>query len=70
MKALLWFGVGALVGALVLQPASEGACCRRVGQAVRDEAVDALGGWAGTAGDLLGVWDRAPGLLDFFGVPT
>jgi len=69
MKPFLYFGLG-LAGGLVLSKflLAPGTCCDRVAAGVRDRVGEELGVGAQAAGDLLGIWDHTPGLLDLFGV--
>ena len=72
MSAIGWIALGAFAGFFVglrLGPASESSCCKRVAAGTRDRVTGAVGEWAGPVGDALGVWDRAPTLLDAIGVP-
>ncbi len=57
--------LGFVAAKLLIEPSS---CCRRVAGAVRERVDTELGSEAAAVGDLLGAWDFAPGLLDFFGV--
>lgn len=71
MRAVWFFGGVALGGVLVLmatQPgASEGACCRRVASAARDQIADGLGIPGGVL-DFLGITGHLPGLIDKAGL--
>ncbi len=62
----------ALGGALGLVAArfliKSDSCCNRVANGVRDRVGESLGSTAQAAGDILGIWDYTPGLLDLFGV--
>lgn len=62
---------GAALGFLLtlqVRPANTSSCCARVAAGAREQAVDALGGWAGTVGDLFGLWGHVPAALDTLGV--
>lgn len=61
-------GVGFLIGSRFR--GNETSCCKRLSKAIRDKASDNLAPWAVSAGDLVGAWDMAPGLLDALGVKT
>jgi hypothetical protein len=56
---------GYVLAQLLIQP---GNCCDRVGGAVREKVVDALGPLGGDVFDVLGLRKVAPGLLNLFGV--
>lgn len=59
-------GVGVLIG-LLIGPASESSCCKRVTSAVRDEFRDQFGDTATSVVDATGLFERAPALLDWIG---
>lgn len=65
----LGLAVGFLAGVLV-GPASESSCCKRISAAARDEIKDRFGGTAAVVSDATGLTDRIPQLLDLFGVDT
>lgn len=69
MKSALLFaagvGLGLVAARLLIEPSN---CCTRVSAAVRERVGDELGSGAQAVGDLLGVWDYTPGLLNLFGV--
>ncbi len=66
---LLGSAVGFFAAAWMLRRVGlESSCCQRVAAGARERAVDTFGTWAGLAGDSVGLWDRAPQLLDLFGV--
>lgn len=75
MNGAIWFGVGLVVGVVVItriKPANTSSCCTRVAYGARDT----IAGYAGpldsvAAGalDFLGVTNHLPGLLDQLGVP-
>jgi hypothetical protein len=58
-------GVGLLAAKILMAPDS---CCTRVASGVRDKVGEKLGSTAQGIGDLFGVWQYTPGLLDLFGV--
>jgi len=61
------FALGLVVGFRLLRPDEKG-CCRRVAAAVKDKVRDKLGDTAAEIGELFGVYNAAPGLLDTLGV--
>lgn len=71
--ALLFLGgaaAGALAYRLLTKPSN---CCDMIARAARTEAIDYVGGGTlgsivGAVGDLGGLWDAAPGLINLFGV--
>jgi len=67
--AMFAIGLAAGIGVVVvLNAGSEGSCCKRVSDGVREKVRDKLGGTAQSIGDTLGLWSASPTLLDLFGV--
>ena len=61
-------GVGLVIGVLI-GPASESSCCKRVNAAARDELRDKLGDTFTSVADATGLSDRYAGVIDWLGVP-
>lgn len=72
--AILLFAGGVVVGGIVVLQLreSQSSCCKRVGEGLRTEVVDAAGPAGPVAGkiyDALNIKSVAGPLLDLFGVP-
>lgn len=69
LALVIGVGVGVVVG-LLIGPASESKCCKRVNAGVRDEFRDQFGATATSVGDAVGLFGRSAAVLDWLGVPS